>query len=133
MIFSHSSGAASATLTTRTMPAALIQSCRGSGLCGGALGEREHGRPVGDVERDRRQARARLDRRDVGAEHGQTVSEEARAQRLTEVARGAGDHDRRHQPAASLAARSRRVLLISLPLGLRGRGPAQTVITSGTL
>ena len=97
------------------------------------LGEREHRGAIGDVDPDRDEPCPRRERRDVGPEHRQAVGEEGGAERPAEIARGTGDHGRRHQLAASRAARSRSTLLSSLPLALRGRGVAQSVMTSGTL
>ncbi len=68
-----------------------------TGLGPGALGQREHRLPVGDIEFGRRQARAaRLDRRDVGAEDRKALRKEGCGQRSAEVARGAGDDRGRH-------------------------------------
>jgi hypothetical protein len=75
------------------------------GLGGGACGEREDGRAVGDVELDRRLAGARCDGMKVAGEHGEAVGETGIAQGPAEIAGSAGDHRGRHQAAASTAAR----------------------------
>jgi hypothetical protein len=73
---------------------------QGTGFGRGALGQREHGSAIGDVEMHRHEGGARLDRHDVASEHAVTVRKERLAERPAEVAGGAGDHRSLHDAGA---------------------------------